>query len=255
VKFKADFKILSNTRLSEDYFVLNLLSEKKINDIKPGQFVQVLVENSVKTFLRRPFSIHDVDYEKNTIKLYIKIVGEGTKKLCELKEGSLINIIYPLGNSFSIPENKNTLLIGGGCGIAPLLFLAKTLDKNNNRVTTLLGGKCKTDIFEISKYFKPDNIYFTTEDSTFGETGFVTNHSLLRGTEFKADFIYSYGPEPMLKSIAEYAKSRNAECEVSLENTMACGFGVCLCCVVDTISGNQCVCSEGPVFNINSLKW
>jgi dihydroorotate dehydrogenase electron transfer subunit len=255
VKLIGDFKILSNSKLSSDYFVLNLLSDKKLTEIKPGQFVQVLVENSVNTFLRRPFSIHDVDYEKNTISLYIKIVGHGTGKLSELNEGSTLNIIYPLGNSFSVPENIKVLLIGGGCGVAPLLFLAKSLYKSNNKVTTLIGGKCKTDIFEISKFFKSGELFITTEDSSYGEKGFVTNHSILNDKEFDFDFIYSCGPEPMLKSIAKYAKSRNVNCEVSLENTMACGFGVCLCCVVGTIEGNQCVCTEGPVFNINSLKW
>lgn len=136
-----------------------------------------------------------------------------------------------------------------------MLYLAKSLYKNNNKVTTLIGGRCKSDIFELSNNFKSGELLITTEDSSFGEKGFVTNHSIFQKHEFEYDFIYSCGPELMMKSIANIAKSKNVNCEVSLENTMACGFGVCLCCVVDTIKGNQCVCTEGPVFNINKLKW
>ena len=255
MKFTSDFIILSNTRVSADYFVLKLLLGQKLPDIKPGQFVQVKVKNSPPTFLRRPFSIHDVDYAENTINLYIKIAGPGTEKLSEAKVGDRLDVVFPLGNSFIITENKNVLLVGGGCGVAPLLLLAKTLEKNGNKVTTLIGGRCRSDVYEVSNYFVSGKLLCTTEDASFGEKGFVTNHSLFKAPDQVFDRYYACGPEPMLKAVARIARERNIECEVSLENTMACGFGVCLCCVVDTITGNRCVCTEGPVFNIKDLKW
>ena len=125
-KFIEDLKIIGNKRLNNDFFVLELAGNNKIPEFKPGQFAQVKVDGSPETFLRRPISIHDVDYEKNSFKILIQIVGKGTEKLSHLKNGDTLNLIYPLGNSFSLPgENEKVLLVGGGCGIAPLLFLGK----------------------------------------------------------------------------------------------------------------------------------
>ena len=119
-----DLKIIENKRLNDDFFILELRGDVKIPEFKPGQFAQVRVDGSQETFLRRPISIHDVDYEKNTFKLLIQIAGKGTQTLSELKCGDILNLIYPLGNSFSLPsDNEKVLLVGGGCGIAPLLFL------------------------------------------------------------------------------------------------------------------------------------
>ena len=95
----------------------------------------------------------------------------------------------------------------------------------------------------------------TTDDGSLGEKGFVTKHSILDDPEIKFDKIYTCGPEIMMKAVAKMARSKGIDCEVSLENTMACGIGACLCCVTETIDGNKCVCTEGPVFNINDLKW
>ena len=254
MKIIQDFKVLSNIKISKDYFVLDLLSDKKLPKIQPGQFVQVLIENSKNTFLRRPFSIHDVNYEQNTISLLIKKIGEGTTSLSLIQKGDKLNIIYPLGNNFKVLNNKKVLLIGGGCGIAPLLYLAKKLYLNNNHITTLIGGKCKYDIIETDEFFKISDIKITTEDGFIGEKGFVTEHSVFTNN-LDFDFIYSCGPEMMLKSVAKIAKLKNIDCEISLENTMACGFGACLCCVTETKDGNKCVCTDGPVFNINKLKW
>ena len=206
-------------------------------------------------FLRRPISIHDVDYEKNEMDLLIQIVGDGTLKLSNLLIGDTVNVLFPLGNSFSMPNNdcKSVLLVGGGVGIAPLLLLGRELIRYNCAVNYLLGGRTKTDLVQIEAFKQFGNVYLTTEDATEGEKGYVTDHSLLLNNNF--DKIYTCGPTPMMKAIARYAQLNNIDCEASLENTMACGFGVCLCCVTDTVEGHKCVCTEGPVFNVNKLKW
>ena len=238
-KLIQDFKIILNKRLTPDHFILELLAPEKLPDIFPGQFTQVLIENSINTFLRRPFSIHNVNYKKNTISLLICIIGRGTRNLSNTKEGNSLNLIYPLGNSFSLPFNNNVLLVGGGSGVAPLLFLAKYLNDNNIIPKILIGARSKKDMVVINKFKKIGEVYITTEDGSYGEKGLVTHHSLLKSEKNDFSKIYTCGPESMMKAICKFAQRNKIECEVSLENTMACGIGACLCCVVETTKGNK----------------
>jgi dihydroorotate dehydrogenase electron transfer subunit len=249
-----DFKILDNKCISKDFFVLELSSNNKLPELKPGQFTQVRVDGNPDIFLRRPISIHDVDYEHNSITLLIQIAGKGTETLSKLRTGDNLNLIYPLGNSFGLPAlNEKVLLIGGGCGIAPLLFLGKYLKSNGYIPDILLGFRNKERIIELEKYLKIGNVLITTEDGSQGEKGYVTLHSSLSTVKYNR--IYCCGPDSMMKAVASYSRKRNIICEVSLENLMACGIGACLCCIVDTVKGHLCTCTDGPVFNINELKW
>lgn len=249
-----DFKVIENKRINNDFHVIELSGNNKLPEIKPGQFVQVRVDNSPETFLRRPISIHDVDYNRNTIRLLVQIVGKGTEALSKLRNDDLLNIVYPLGNSFTVPdENEKILLVGGGCGIAPLLYLGKYLKSNGYCPDILLGFRNIERIIEYEDYTKVGKVFLTTEDGSEGEKGYVTSHSVL--TNVKYDRIYCCGPDSMMKAIADYCRKNRIICEVSLENLMACGLGVCLCCIVDTVKGNLCSCIDGPVFNINVLKW
>jgi len=254
-KFILDFVVKKNVPLSDQYALLILTSPDKLPEMLPGQFAEVRVDGSSTVFLRRAISIHYIDYEKNELWLLIQVVGDGTKRLVELKSGEIVNLILPLGNSFSLPAGKDAkvLLIGGGVGVAPLLFLGDYLKKNGFEVNYLLGARKKADLLQLCEFERFGNVYTTTEDGSHGERGFVTRHSLLNGANF--DFIYTCGPTPMMKAVASYAAKTKTNCEVSLENTMACGIGACLCCVTDTTEGNLCVCTEGPVFNITKLKW
>lgn len=253
-KHIAGLKVIGNKKINNDFFIIELTAEQKLPEMHPGQFVQAKVENSPETFLRRPLSIHDVDYGRNSFKLLIQIAGIGTQKLSQLKTGDLLNLVYPLGNSFTMPsKDQRVLLIGGGCGVAPLLFLAKSLKKNGFFPDILLGFRNKERIIEYEQYLEIGKVFLTTEDGSVGEKGFVTNHNILKSGSY--DRVYCCGPETMMRAVAGWAKANNVDCEVSLENLMACGFGVCLCCVVDTVKGNVCTCIDGPVFNIKELKW
>ena len=251
MKKVIDFTVRENRSLNTDTFLLVLYSTE-LPEIKAGQFVNVKVEDSATTFLRRPISIHDIDKENGLLYLLVKIAGNGTAKLAQLKPGDLLNIILPLGNGFTQPNEGKCLLVGGGVGIAPLLHLAKDLNKKGNRPVVLIGTRSKHDIVLMEKYAKYADLYYTTEDGSFGEKGYPTQHSVLKN---KFDHIYCCGPLPMMKAVAKYAYDNNIDCEVSLENMMACGVGACLCCVNDTKEGHKCVCTDGPVFNINELKW
>ncbi|MGE5425007.1 MAG: dihydroorotate dehydrogenase electron transfer subunit [Syntrophothermus sp.] len=254
-KIQRDVTVKQNTRLNQRHFVLTLKSDDPLPEMLPGQFVQVLVEDSPSTFLRRPFSIHEINYRTKTFNLLVQIKGEGSRHLSLLKKGSSLNVIYPLGNSFSMPSGNKVLLVGGGCGVAPLLFLAQTLKQKGIQPDILVGFRSKDDIFEREEYEKFGNLLIITDDGTEGEKGIVTDHSLLQKEKLDYDCIYCCGPDPMMKSVAGIAAMHGIDCEVSLENLMACGFGVCLCCITPTDKGNERVCVEGPVFNTKKLRW
>ena len=152
----------------------------------------------------------------------------------------------------SSPSDK-VLLVGGGVGVAPLLYFGRKIREMGGEPTFLLGARTGSELLELEMFRAAGRVLVTTEDGSLGEQGFVTNHSALQSEHF--DFISTCGPKPMMVSVARYAKSRGIECEVSLENLMACGLGACLCCVENTVEGNVCVCKEGPVLNIRKLKW
>lgn len=250
-----DLSVVRYESLNRRHFLIELEAPESLPVMLPGQFVQALVEDSPSVFLRRPFSIHTVDYKKNTITLLIQIKGPGTQRLGNLREGKSLNLIYPLGNAFSIPDTDQVLLVGGGCGVAPLLFLAQFLHQRKIRPDILVGFRNKEEVSETETYTRYGNLYITTDDGTDGEKGLVTDHSLFQKERLPYKKIYCCGPEAMMKAIATIAKMHRISCEVSLENTMACGFGVCLCCTAPTDKGNERVCVEGPVFNVERLRW
>ena len=255
-KYVLDLLVTENTRLSHDYYLLKLTSENRLPEIQPGQFAAVRVDDSPSTFLRRPISINFVDREKNELWLLIQCIGAGTCRMARYRVGEMVNLLMPLGNSFTIPgksEDFRLLLIGGGVGVAPLLYLGDILKQTGFEPVFLMGYRCKKSIVQFSDFQNIGTVYVTTEDGSMGEKGLVTDHSVLYDTAFNR--IYTCGPKPMMVAVAKYAVSKGISCEVSLENTMACGFGACLCCVEQTSEGHKCVCTEGPVFNINQLSW
>ena len=144
-------------------------------------------------------------------------------------------------------------VVGGGVGVAPLLFFGKRLKDSGITPTFLLGVRTASDMLEYDMFCQTGRVLITTEDGSFGEKGFVTNHSALASEKF--DLISMCGPKPMMAAMAHYAYKNGIECEASLENKMACGLGACLCCVEKTTEGNVCVCKEGPVINIKKLLW
>ena len=254
-KYIDDFIVIGNKRINPEYVILTLQLHRELPDILPGQFAEVRVDNAPNTFLRRPISIHDVDFGMKQIKLLVQEIGEGTRVMGSLKEGDKLNLVYPLGNSFSDPETKEVLLVGGGCGVAPLLFLGRKLKENGITPRFLLGARDKDGLIALDEYEKVGEVNVTTEDGSMGTKGFVIHHPLMRTDKPAYDHIFTCGPEPMMKVVAKYAEKHGIKCEVSLENRMACGIGACLCCVTDTKDGNVCTCTDGPVFDSTYLKW
>ncbi len=291
-KYILDLTVRGVERLSEKHVLIRLTSQTPLPEMLPGQFVEVRVDGSQSTFLRRPISINFVDREHNELWLMVAMIGEGTRRLGCLQAGDVLNCVLPLGNGFTIEDgtlniehdkaegvanvqcsmfNLQCLLVGGGVGMAPMLFLGATLHEMGMEPTFLLGGRTAADLLELDLFRKFGRVCVTTEDGSMGEQGFVTNHSVLAD---HFDRIYTCGPTPMMKAVARYAREHAIDCEASLENMMACGLGACLCCVekvrtdeslksevgclksdVSPQTTNVCVCKEGPVFNINRLLW
>ena len=255
-KYVLDLQVTSAEALSERYLLLTATDPAgRLPEMCPGQFAQLRIDESQETFLRRPISLHSVDYEKNEVGFLIQKVGAGTASLWQKKPGSTLNVILPLGRGFTMPEQpeQKFLLVGGGVGIAPLLFMGQEMRRKGIRPTFLLGARSKSDLLRLDAYRALGDVYVTTEDGSEGEKGFVTHHSILQAETFQR--IAVCGPKPMMMAMASYARSKKIPCEVSLENMMACGLGACLCCVEETTDGNVCVCKEGPVFEVDKLKW
>ena len=254
-KFILDLTVTENLRLHTNYVLLKLTSQTVLPEMLPGQFAEIRIDGSPTTFLRRPISINYVDRSRNEVWFLIQLVGDGTRRLAEAMKGDIINIVLPLGNGFTMPQipSDKLLLVGGGVGTAPMLYLGEQLAKNGSKPTFLLGARTDKDLLQLDDFASYGEVYTTTEDGSYGEKGYVTQHSILNKVKFEQ--IYTCGPKPMMMAVAKYAKSNNINCEVSLENMMACGVGACLCCVENTDEGHLCVCKEGPVFNINKLLW
>ena len=253
-KYILDLKVKQVERIHQRYVLIKLTHENTLPEMLPGQFVEVRVDGSPSTFLRRPISINFVDRENNELWLLVATVGDGTKQLAKLKFGDVLNCVLPLGNGFTpAKQGEKVLLVGGGVGVAPLLYMGAEMKRQGIEPTFLLGARTANDLLMLPIFNKYGRAYVTTEDGSMGEKGFVTNHSILNQEHF--DRISTCGPTPMMKAVARYARENNVDCEASLENLMACGLGACLCCVEKTTEGNLCVCKDGPVFNIKKLLW
>ena len=175
--------------------------------------------------------------------------------LAELKAGDLLNCLLPLGNGFTAArQGERVLLIGGGVGVAPLLYMGAEMQGKGIEPTFLLGARRAGDLLLLDVFKRFGRVFVTTEDGSEGEKGFVTSHSILQSEQF--DRISTCGPTPMMKAVARLAKEKGIDCEASLENLMACGLGACLCCV-EKVRGrvNVCVCKDGPVFDTKRLLW
>lgn len=254
-KYLLDLTVKAVERLTEKHVLLRLVGEKPLPPIRPGQFVEVRIDGSPSTFLRRPISVNFVDYATNELWLLVAEAGAGTRQLASAHVGDKINCLLPLGNGFTMPTSpsERILLVGGGVGVAPLLYMGAKMKDMGCEPTFLLGARSNSDLLQLDLFKRYGRTYITTEDGSVGESGFVTNHTILQQERF--DRICTCGPKPMMVAVARYAYKADIDCEASLENMMACGLGACLCCVEKTIEGNQCVCKEGPVFNIRKLLW
>lgn len=240
-------KILANEAINANVKRMVIEAPQIAEAAQPGQFVHVKKPDSVN-FLRRPFSIADADRENGTITLIYRIVGKGTAEYAAMKVGEAFSILGPIGNGFALKDGR-PLLIGGGVGIAPLIYLSRQL--KDQKPILLIGGKNKDEVF-WEKYLQEfaDKIYITTDDGSVGFKGFTVQLLPQILAENNIEHIYTCGPNIMMEGVAKLAHEHDIDCQVSLEKRMACGIGVCLGCTFESkLTGKRRkVCTEGPVF-------
>lgn len=250
-KHQLRLRIAEAHRLTDEllHLVLQQPDGSAMPPMLPGQFVELRVDKA-KVLLNRPFSIYFADSE--SLELLIKRLGLASEAMFSYSEGELIDVIAPLGRGFaSAPAGSRVLLIGGGVGIAPMLYQAKTLKDAGVDVTVLYGDRTAPPRYIVADLANYATVHICTEDGTMGHGGFVTAHPAF-GERY--DLIQVCGPMPMMKAVYA-ATAEDAHIQFSLENKMACGLGACLCCVEKTTEGNRCVCTDGPVFYKNELPW
>ena len=245
-------------------FRLSFLSKEIAREAQPGQFVMIHPKKFLEPLLPRPFSIHRV--QGNRVDLLVRLAGQGTRQLGGLRPGEVLEVKGPLGRGFKLDSEKDPILVAGGIGVAPLLYLADRLLKMNRNKTVapprlLIGSGSKKELLGLGEFKKAGlRVQAVTEDGSFGRKGLVTD--LLAGMsakELNRAMIYACGPLGMLRAVASWAVAGNIPCQVSLEARMACGMGACLGCSVarhgDSGPSYAKVCQDGPVFEAREVAW
>jgi dihydroorotate dehydrogenase electron transfer subunit len=225
--------------------------------------VEVKCGGNFQPLLRRPLSIHSFSREHKTFALLYEVVGNGTEILSRYFVGEEMDVLGPLGHGFDIDlEKKIHILVGGGIGVAPLFSLASRTARHGFATYVLIGAKTKASIVCENELHKiTDQVAVSTDDGSYGKKGLISDLLLdfilnqLSTIDFRLSTIYACGPKAMLKAIAEIAFQKKIDCQVSLDERMACGVGACKGCAVRTKDGYKMVCKDGPVFNAEELLW
>ncbi len=252
-KFREQAVIISQEEIAPEIYSMWLKTDKVASYAKAGQFISVYC-NDGSRILPRPISICEIDKDNQALHIVYRIAGKGTAEFSKCVAGEKLDIVGPLGNGFPLGEKK-AFLIGGGIGVPPMLELAKQLECDKQ----IILGYRDNNLFLLDEFKKYGDVYVATEDGSVGTQGNVID--AIKANALEADVIYTCGPTPMLRALAQYAEENGMECWISMEEKMACGIGACLACVckskeVDehTNVHNKRICKEGPVFNAKEVE-
>ncbi len=241
-----EYMVLSNTLIAHKTYEMKLKGDtSKIT--KPGQFLNIKIDDSYQNFLRRPISISS--YKDNEITIIYKVFGEGTERLARKRLFDKLDILSPLGNGFTIETvNGKILLVGGGIGVPPLIGVAEELKNLNIEFDVVLGFNNKYDVFGEAKFRTlSNNIYIATMDGTYGYKGNVLD--VIKKLNIDFDYYYSCGPEKMLHALVK----EDYKGQLSFEERMGCGFGACMGCSHKTLTSYKRICKEGPVLESSEV--
>lgn len=273
----CDCQILAHYKFEGHQYILTLTSDMIAKEAKPGQFVHITVSNSLS--MRRPISVMSVDVENGTFDLLYKVVGEGTRQLSERKIGDVLSIIGPIGNNFKMTDNKIPLLIGGGVGMPPMIFIAQQIKDSDYDPFVILGSEVPfpftPELSKMGKHYKQAS-HTMPLLAKWGVTcrlaslqgykgvfkGYATDLARAYLEKLSQEAlaqveIYSCGPYLLLEAVAKLAEEYNLPCQVSLEEYMACAVGGCAGCVVEVQTEQgvamRRVCVDGPVFDVQAV--
>lgn len=250
-------KLVKKEKLLDDLYKFSVEAKEIVDIAKPGNFLEIRINENLDPFLRRPISIYNLNKEKGILEFIFQVKGKGTQLLSKKEEGDFIDIIGPLGSgTFKLEEYKHIAILGGGIGIFPLYELAKEAKQDGINVNMYIGFRNK-NLVVLEKEFeeKSSKLTITTDDGSYKNSGFAIQYLERDLNENKLDAIYACGPLPMLRAAKKLAEERNIPCQLSLEEKMGCGLGVCLGCAVKTanspVDNPQYihVCKAGPVFD------
>ena len=250
--FIVNSPVVETKQVHENIFIQKIHSPEIARLIKPGQFLNIRVSENTFPLLRRPFSVCDVEGEN--IFLMFNILGEGTKILSHKHTGDLIDILGPLGNGFNLEgDYKTAIIVAGGLGAAPFPYLTKEI-KSKKSIMSFVGGRTKQDV--ISYGF--ENLILSSDDGSIGYKGNAVQslENNLDKIDIASSKVFACGPNAMLRVLKDFCLKHNIDCEVSTECAMACGFGICQGCPIEsTYDPNKylLVCKDGPVFNIKDV--
>lgn len=244
-------EVMSMDFINENICDMTIKCTNIAKEARAGQFVELYPDNGVN-LLSRPISICEINKDEGSLRLVYQIVGKGTELFSKLKKGDSIRVLGPCGNGYSLKEGVS-LLVGGGIGVPPLLETCKNIKGEKIVVLGFRSGSFLKEDFEKLGA----KVYITTDDGSEGFKGNVVD--LLKKENINADVIYSCGPKIMLKFLSMWAEENNIECQVSMEERMACGIGACVGCVVQIKDGEDWVykkvCKDGPVFDSREVMW
>ena len=250
--------LIHQKAITQDIFHMTFNAPEIAREAQPGQFVHMRITEGIDPLLRRPLSIHRVHRQKGTLEILYRVVGRGTALMSKAESGDSFDLMGPLGKGFRIDDSfTHALVVAGGMGSAPVFFLIDELVEYGKQVTFFWGAKTGQEIFGVDALKQAGvEVHTATEDGTLGVCGLVTDplSQFLSSPDTQTSYEgFVCGPKPMLKCIQEIIVDTSITWQASLEEKMACGMGVCIGCAVQTQTGYQMVCSDGPVMDLKEI--
>ena len=250
--FIVNSPIVETIQVHENIFIQKIHSPEIAQKVKPGQFLNIRVSQTTFPLLRRPFSVCDVEGEN--IYLMFNILGEGTKILARKINGETVDILGPLGNGFNLDDKYDlAIIVAGGLGAAPFPFVTRSI-KNKKNILTFVGGRTEQDVITYGL----ENCVLSSDDGSIGFKGNVVQslEQNLDKINITTSKVFACGPTAMLRALKDFCIKHNLDCEVSTECAMACGFGICQGCPIESTEQSDkylLVCKDGPVFNVRDV--
>jgi dihydroorotate dehydrogenase electron transfer subunit len=253
-KIQNTYKVISNEKLCPQFWRLAFDAPDLAKEVKPGQFVHIRTsEQGLEPFFRRPFSVYRAS---RYVEIFYEAVGPGTELLSQKKKGDLLDVLGPLGTPFVAPPagTKQVVMIAGGIGVAPMLMLSDAFKNKKYNLVLLYGGRTRGHVYPLQEF--KDNgvkVHIATDDGSVGFKGRVSGLFDKINLDPKSTFIYTCGPNPMMKAVQDFAGKNNLSGQAACEEIMACALGACLGCSIQTTNGFKTVCYDGPAFNLNEV--